>query len=278
VKRLMGLVVCMAALFGSASAAEATCFSSTPATATYADDPADSGGYAPEISTVTVSLDALCNYTVNPGIASLGEDDAVYIYIDSDGNPATGDDDGADEAVITEGSDRGKPAPVLVSWSGWRWYETTSFGPSTSPGGFTASVDRLQIAPGALTHVRVVTYAYDADFAPDEDAAALSLPAAFSTTPPPPTVLLPPPAPAVTPAAAKVPTVVSADSTCTVPNVKGKTRHAAEKLLLGRHCAVALSVVSRSSARVRKGLVIDSLPGKGTTTSKRVKLLISKGR
>ena len=287
-KRLLGLCVCIAAIFGTAGVAQATCYSSLPATANFVDDPADGHG-APEITSVWATVDGNCTLTVNPGIADLDDGNAVYIYIDRDGNPATGSAalGGADEVVVTNGGRDGNGAPVLGLWDGQVfWYGSIPLGTAPAPGAFTASLDRLLITPGATISIRVVAVADrddngPADLAPALGAAPLSLLVYYDTTPRPPT-FVPPSGPVggnpeVTP---KAPTAapVATVAGCTVPNVKGKSRNAAEKLLLRAHCAVALSAAGHTSKTVRKGMVIDSTPGKGAKTAKRVKLLISTGK
>jgi hypothetical protein len=77
--------------------ADAACTSSTPSTASYVDSPADGdAGLAPEIVAVAAATSPGCGVGVQAVLADatspgeLVEGDAVGIYLDTDGNPATG--------------------------------------------------------------------------------------------------------------------------------------------------------------------------------------------
>src|SRR5437868_6163710 len=102
------------------SAADATCYSSTPGSIALGDSPNDAeGGLAPEIKIVTASVDAECRYSVDPGITEpLKAGDSVLEYVNVDGNAATGSQEfgGADAAVASLGVDGPDPAPRLGRW------------------------------------------------------------------------------------------------------------------------------------------------------------------
>jgi hypothetical protein len=274
--------VCAAALLGWAGAAQATCYTSVPASVAFADDPADSP-LAPEVTLIHASVDASCNLTVDPGVAAIDYGEKVGVYIDRDGNPATGDAAlfGADEAITSVGGLHGSwSAPLLAQWTGEDFeYGPQPLGTSAAPGAFTASLDRLLITPGATIHLSVISWGVnlDTDYAP-ERPSSIALPVLFDTNPRPP-VFVPPPAPAPAPAPESTPKVPAPQPrpACVVPQLKGKSRHAAERLLLAHHCAVAFNAVNRTSRTVKRGLVMGSLPAKGAKTSARVKLLLSSG-
>jgi len=289
---LAAVAACTGAAFAVTTSAEAACYSSTPSSASFADSPFD-GSLAPEISTVALGLDAACTVSMNPGIDALVGDDAVFTYINRDGNVATGSPSfsGADIVVGTLGEIGADYPPILGTWNGveFTFSDSTPVGPAPSLGGFAAHVDRLGLTPGATIGVRIGTIwrgiSYDYfDFSPEPGASSIPLTVNFSTTPPPPP---PPPAPAPVPTpgstAVPLPTTPAEDegveaTGCTVPKVKGKSRAVAETRLFDADCEVAFSVVKRYSNTVRKGRVIGTSPGTGDITSKRVKLIVSKGR
>lgn len=275
------------ALFGATTTAEAACYGSTPSAMTFADSPFDGEvGLAPEITTVSMAVDGACNYSVNPGLTlPLIDDDFVFIYVDRDGNAATGSLNwgGADVVVGTVGGTYGDSPPLLGVWNGAQFTFTDTSPAGTAPfhGGFSATLDRLGVAPGVTTGVQVRTDwngTYDTynDYAPDTNVS-IPLAVNYSTAPPPPPPPPPPPAPA--PAPAPLPSAPVADAQgCTIPNVKGRTRDAAETRLFNADCEVAFTVVKRYSNTIRKGRVIGTSPGTGIITTKRVKLIVSKGR
>ena len=170
------LIACLAAagaLLGTAPAAHAACGTSTPASTTFADARADAGT-APELTDVTVALDAACRFSVNPGISVFSEDGVVLTFIDRDGNAATGSPDfnGSDVAVATFGFGG---APLLAVWDGEDLVFTDEIadGTTPTPGGFSVGVDQLAIEPGVTAAVRVVSMLFTED---DEE---------FSSTGPP---------------------------------------------------------------------------------------------
>lgn len=275
-----------------APAAQATCLSSTPSAATFADDPFDGDELAPEITTISVGLDAACTVSMDPRIDALVGDDAVFTYIDRDGSPATGSQlfGGADVVVGTLGEIGEDYPPILGTWNGveFTFSDPAPVGSVPSLGGFAAHVDRLGLTPGTTIGVQVATvwrgtYGNYVDMAPEPGAGSIPLAVNFSTAAPPPPPPPPAPTPVPTPVATPVPSFAVPEAEaqpagCTVPRVKGRTRAAAESRLFDADCEVAFSVVKRYSSTVRKGRVIGSTPGAGATTTKRVKLIVSKGR
>jgi hypothetical protein len=284
--RATALCACAGAFLAAAPGAQAACTSSTPATTTFADGRTDAGR-APELTDVTVSLDAACRFSMSPGIETFTEEAVLLTFIDRDGNATTGSADfgGADVLVATLGE--AGTAPVLGIWDGadFVFIDEIAGATTPSPGGFSAGVDHLAIEPGATVGVRVVSMRYDdededltLDWAPEPDAAAgILLPALYEGTAivpsvPPPALDPEPTAPTVTPPAPR-PTVAS----CTVPKVKGRSRAAANERLARTGCRTTATVVRRYSPSVRKGRVIGTTPRTGTRTGKRVKLIVSKG-
>ncbi len=225
-----------------------------------------------------------CNYAVNPGVDALIGDDAVFVYIDRDGDPATGDalDHGADIVVGTLGEIGPESPPLLGVWNGaqFTFTDPAPVGGAVGVGGFSATLDRLGIPAGVTTGITVATiyeglYSNYIDVAPDLGAAsAIPLAVAYSTTPPPP-----PPAPAPQPIAAPAPAPAAApvaDQGCVVPSVKRRTRDAAELRLFDADCAIASSAL-RVYSSVPKGRVIRTIPASGVRTTRSVRLVLSKG-
>ena len=292
-KKLVGIVVFGAALFGGANAAHAACYSSTPATAAFADSPNDAevtpngDAAAPEITTVTASLDASCNLTVDANLpAAFEPGDWVTVFINRDGNTATGDMNhwGADIAVFSASD----VAPRLDTWVGMDYVPGAGIGSSPKSGAFKATIDELGIPANILAGTVHITlesgYQDEAgelyfDYAPN-GLDSMPLKVAYSTSAP---VVTPTPTPTPVPVvapkpAAPAPMPAPAVATCTVPKVKGATRAAAKSKLEKAKCKPAASIVRKYSSSVRKGRVIGTTPGAGATASAPVKLIISKGR
>ncbi len=185
------------------------CGGSTPATQTYADSIFDGDGttetsLAPELGTVTLSVDAACavrgTVTLHGEFPDLHSNDMVGYYLDTDGNRATGSAtfDGADHAVVILGQPGADAAPQLLPWSPalatFDVGRRVSLAPQ-APFGFVAGVDQLHIANGTSVGARVgsihsgLYYDYF-DFAPDSGLAPFRLGVAFgvpaSAAPPAP--------------------------------------------------------------------------------------------
>jgi hypothetical protein len=275
------LVITLAVLAVLPGTADAACTSSTPSSMTYADSPADGDfGLAPEILSVVASTDATCRIAVQDVIAGtvapgdLIEGEAVGIYLDTDGNAATGSPlwDGADRVAIIAGATGPDLGPGLGVWNG----ATFSFvgTPPLTPvgaGGFAATPDQLGMAASASVGIRTATIwtgVYDtySDFAPEVFDPSFRFPVAFSTAapvppPPPPTKTAPPPA--------------KTRSSCTVPRVRRLTTRRARRLLRSAGCRYR---VVRVRSRLAAGRVVSSRPSAGRRTNGTVLVRVSRGR
>lgn len=267
-----------AAMLAGTATANAACTSSTPSATAYADPIDGELGLAPEITTVRVGVDTTCHYVVDPGVPyPLVDGDGVFVYVDVDGNPATGSAvmRGADIAIATVGVGTSVSPPMRGVWNGstFAFSDPAPVGTSVGNGGFSASVDALPIAPGAVTNVMLGSLwvgDFDAyfDFAPD--TGVITLPVGYST--------VAPPAPA--PVAQKVTYTAQAPAParCTVPNVKGMTVDRARSRIRSGGCSVASAPRSAYSATVRRGRVIGTSVAAGADTSRTVRLIVSKGK
>ena len=290
-RRLKAAFVVAAAAASTAalpSAASAACYTSTPQSVTHADSLFDGElGLAPEIGTVVAAVDASCGYSVNPDIRQgmLIEDDSVFIYIDTDGNPATGDSifTGADRVVGTLGAMASETPPMMGTWNG------TSFsfvgGPTfaaTSVGGFSAHLDALGIPSGTVTRLQVGSMyrgIYDnySDFAPEPSQSPMSLGASYSTTPPAPPPPPPPPPPVQQTAGS---TNLAEDDEirpCVVPRVKGRSASSARRRIRADGCDV-YGTRRKYSKKVRVGRVIGTDPAAGVRTVDEVEIIVSRGK
>ena len=276
------LILALAVLAVLPGAAHAACTSSTPYTQSYADSPADGElGLAPEIVSVVAATDAACRVTVQSVLAGyaapgdLIDGDAVGIYLDTDGNAATGSPlwDGADRAVIIAGMAGPDLGPGLGVWDG----ATFSFDGTPAPapvgaGGFTATPDQLGMAAPASVGIRTATLwagVYDtyADFAPEVFDPPFRFPVVFSTARPSP----PPPAPS--PPTTTPPVTTSSD--CTVPRVKRLRARKARRRLRTAGCRYR---VVRVRSRRPAGRVVSTRPRAGRRTSRVVLVRVSRGR
>jgi hypothetical protein len=296
---LLAIAAAAATTFATAATAQAACSSSTPANQVFADDAHDAElGIAPEIGSVTATVDAACNYRVDPGIAySLWEDDAVFIYIDTDGSAGTGDPvlGGADIAVGTFGTPSGQMLPLRGDWDGegFAFTDPEPFGYRVAYGGFRATVDELGIAPGAVTQIIVATVSLRgdelyADFAPEPDAGRIALPANYVLAPPPvasptpvPSGLLPtrPRTPRVRPSAPpRTLVTIAPKAPCAVPKTKGLTVGAARTRLRAAGCSVATATTAAYSPTVRRGRVVGTTVPAGRASASAFRLIVSKGK
>jgi hypothetical protein len=299
---LLAIAAAAATTFATAATAQAACSGSTPANQVFADDAHDADlGIAPEITTVTATVDAECNYRVDPGIASsLWEDDAAFIYVDTDGSAATGDPvlGGADIAVGTFGTPSGQLLPLRGDWDGegFAFTDPEPFGYRVANGGFRATVDELGIAPGAATQIIVATLSLRgddlyADFAPEPDAGRIALPVNYMLAPPPvaspapvPGGLLPtrPRTPRVRPSAPQRTFVTIAPKApkapCAVPKTKGLTVGAARTRLRAAGCSVATATTAAYSPTVRRGRVVGTTVPAGRASASAFRIIVSKGK
>jgi hypothetical protein len=258
--------------------ADAACTSSTPSTASYADSPADGdAGLAPEIVAVAAATNAGCGVgvqavlanAINPG--DLIEGDAVGIYLDTDGNPATGSPlwEGADRVVIIVGQAGPDLGPGLGVWDGVDFSFVGA--PMLAPvgaGGFAATVDQLGMPAPATVGIRAGAIwegVYDiyGDFAPEVLDPSFRFPVAFSTVAP-----SPPSPPTTTPPSAT-------KDGCTVPHVKRMRAAKARRRMRAAGCRYR---VVRVRSRIRAGRVVSTRPTAGRRTTKRVVIRVSRGR
>src|SRR3954454_19801966 len=96
----------LALVFGPATSSFASCYSATPASQSFSDPIGDAdSGLAPDITSINVQVGGSCSITAGSPLGSLIEGDAVFIYLDTDGNPNTGETvfGGADRVVGTLG-------------------------------------------------------------------------------------------------------------------------------------------------------------------------------
>jgi len=274
------LVLALIVLAVVPGTAEAACTSSTPSTASFADPVADGDlGLPPEIVTVVATTDAACRLSVQDVLAGatapgdLIDGDAVGIYLDTDGNAATGSPlwDGADRAVIIVGMAGPDLGPGLGVWDG----ATFSFAgaPALTPvgaGGFVATPDQLGMAGPAVIGIRTATIwtgVYDTygDFAPEVLDPSFRFPVAFSTAVPSP----PSPPPTTTPPPVRTTT------SCTVPRLKRLRTNAARRRLRSAGCRYR---VVRIRSRLKAGRVVSTRPAAGRRTSRTVVVRVSRGR
>ena len=267
-------VVAVAAMFTATASANAACTSSTPSAAAYTDPVDGELGLAPEIRTVKVSVDATCHYVVDPGIATpLADGDGVFVYIDTDGNPATGAAEvgGADAAIVTVGLGTTVSPPLRGVWDGEMFVfdDTTPAGTSVGNGGFSASVDALAIPSGATTNLmlgslRVTEDDVLLDLAPD--AGAISLPVTWSAAAP------------VTKRTDLYTAQAPAAAACTVPRTKGMTVQRARARVRSRGCSVGTVVQRAYSASVKRGRVVGTSIAAGRDARGTVRLIVSRGK
>ena len=277
------LILALAVLAVLPGTAHAACTSSTPSTRSYADSAADGElGLAPEIVSVVATTDADCRVTVQDVLAGavapgdLIDGDAVGIYLDTDGNAATGSTlwGGADRAVIIVGMAGPDLGPGLGVWDG----ATFSFAgtPPLAPvgaGGFAATPDQLGMAAPAAVGIRTATLwtgVFDsyADFAPEVLDPPFRFPVAFSTAVPSPPPAPPPPPPATTPPVRTI-------SGCTVPGVKRLRMRKARRRMRAAGCRHR---VVRVRSRRAAGRVVSTRPRAGRRTSRIVRVRVSRGR
>jgi hypothetical protein len=285
------LVLCgaLGVLLCGAPAAQAACTGATPSNTSFDDAANDVEGVGPDLTKLTLSLDAACTFAFNPGLSGLTLDDWVFTYIDRDGNTATGDPElfGTDLITLTL-SDGRETATVMAAWDGSDYVvdESTIIETAPAPGGFSISVDRLGIPPGTTPAFRVAAIRlgetdFGIDVAPDT-ATPITLPVNYVGTPILPTFPAPSPQPnpetpspnpqlPIVPPASVVPG-------CTVPKVSGRSLAVAKRRLAASGCSRAATVTRRYSNTVPKGRVIGTTPGTGKRTTKKVKLIVSKGK
>jgi len=241
------------ALAASASTAAATpCGTSTPATNTAYDSPADGdSGLAPEISAITLTVDGSCNISIVLTLdGSLIYGDSHIIYVDTDGNPATGNPtfDGSDVAVITIGRTGVDDAPVMTTWNGTGWTTGARLTPSANSWGFVTRIDTLGIANPTTITAQAGTmyegyYSNYFDWIPDVGYAPVPLSVAFAAPAPPPA-----PAPVAAPVTPAAPAAPSAACTTAKTALSSVT---ATIITTQRQRAKAKTKAARTKANAR---------------------------
>lgn len=280
-------VACVLAAVAPQAAAAAPCVSSTPAVVSLADAPADAEAGAPEISAVRAAVNADCTVSIRMTVENrdaLRPDDALLVYLNTDGNAATGARSfgGADQGVGLVADEDGPGYLALLG----RWdpaAEAIDFENATeldiSPAGwfgFTAGIDELGLRADSTLGISIAALSEPdgeiaLDFAPDDEGGALTLPIAFSTTastaPAPPTTT--PTAPGGRDQIVR--------RTCKVPKTKHRTVTAARKALRAAGCRVG-KTRARYGTTVRKGRVVATLPaaGKRIAATRPVTILVSR--
>lgn len=272
--RLAVLVVAafVAALTAApAQAAPAACVSATPQAVSLVDQADDAEAGAPEVTNVNAQVKADCTVSVRLGIANrtrLLADDAVLVYLNTDGNSSTGAKSfgGADQGVGLVADEDG---PGYIALLG-RWdasaeaidfENATELDISTTGGfGFTAGIDELGVASGTSLGLSVAALSEPdgeiaLDFAPDDEGGVLALPIAFSTTATRDTTSTT--SPTQTPTRDGI-----VRRTCRVPKLKGRTLAGARKALKAAGCRTGRTR-GRYGTDMRKGRVVTSLPAAG---------------
>jgi PASTA domain len=275
--RLVAVTVATFAIVAvSPAGARAACLHSTPASASFTDDPFDGElGLAPELTYVDMSLGAACEVVVTPKLgdrsetAGLIRDEAVATYIDSDGNPSTGAPvwDGADRVVVVVGQNGADLPPVLGTWTegGFSFADAVTL-PVVGAAGFTATLDQLG-APGPTTlGIRVASswsglYGTYDDRAPAPGAPSYAFPIIFAAGVPGPAAVATPSTPA------PVASAKGRRASCTVPNVRRLTAAAARRKLRRAGCR---SRVVRIRGLSRSGRVVSTSPRAGAQTRRTV--------
>lgn len=286
---LLGAILVAALVLGGPSAANAACYSSTASDTRFDDAVGDAeAGLSPDILGVVALTDASCGIGIGVALdrgsaeGALLAGDSVGIYINVDGNKATGSPtwDGADRVVIIAGASGPDFPPTLGVWNGSEFSfagarELTPAG----AGGFVSDFDELGVASPTTLGIQTIAMwegVYDnyADFAPDVAVSPFSFPVRFSTTAPqPPPARLPIKPPSTTPeeesGSRRQP------RRCKVPKLKGHTRKSAVRRLRRARCKYRFVTTKRGR---RPGRVVSTSPAAGRRTSRRVIVRITASR
>jgi hypothetical protein len=250
-----------------AMAAPATCVSATPAVVTLDDGASDGEPGAPELGAVRAQVNADCTVTVRLTVnnrPALRADDALLVYLNTDGNPATGarsfgggdqgvgivsDEDGPGYLALLGAWD---PKAEAIDFENARELDVTPTG-----FGFTAGIDELRLRSGSSLGISVAGLSEPdgeiaLDFAPDDEGGSLSLPIAYTTT-----ATAAGPGTTVEPQRGQL-----VRRTCKVPRVKGRTITAARRAIRAAGCRVGRTR-ARYGTDVRRGRVVSTLPSPG---------------
>jgi PASTA domain-containing protein len=284
-----GMAAALALMIAPASS-QAACYSSTPNTQVFADSPFDGdSGLAPELAGVGIAVDSGCGVVADPVVVNrpfgLFDGDGVGIYIDTDGNPATGSPiwNGADRVIITAGSNVADLPPGLGVWNGTTFsFAANPFLPKVGDAGARATIDQLGIAAPATVGVRVASiwsgiFNTYGDFAPEPLVPSFAVPVSFSNQAPPVVTPAPAPAPAPVPVAAPVTTPSVAPKpakACRVPSVRGMPANRARAKLKAAGCRYTIKAVT---SKTREGRVVSLSRQAGTKTTATIVVKVSRG-
>jgi hypothetical protein len=192
---LLATAATIALLAAGTASARAACTSSTKTDRAFPDAVGDDDdGLAPDISGVIVVMNETCDVAGTISTAddrdSMIDGESAAQYLDTDNNPATGDDvfTGADRVIITIGEIGPDSLPHVGVWNSSTG--TYDFDLAADPidvgiGGWAYGVDSLGLKPAALGVYGGAIYegVYDTygDFAPEPGRPAFSFPVAYST-------------------------------------------------------------------------------------------------
>jgi hypothetical protein len=271
----------------SPSALAAQCASSTPASVTYPDAAKDTRnadgtpavvGFAPDFTAVNIAVDSACAMTLSYHLnRPSGEDwlfgrESVGVFLDTDGNPGTGDV-GFDRALITLGNSFGRESSQLASWNGSGWVAQDIAAIPGSGGAQRLTFDALGIGASTTVNARAISNWSNPsgpdrdhfDFAPDDGAVGVPVALAGPVVSPTPS---PTPAP-------PTPTEPTPPAWCKVPKVRGLTLAQAKKRLSAAGCRS--KVVRARNRSMRRGRVSKTSPRAGRTTTGEVSVTVSRG-
>lgn len=268
-----------------AATAAAPCVSATPQAVTQADASSDAEPGAPEISAIRAAVGADCTVSVRLTIENrdaLRPDDALLVYLNTDGDPSTGADSfgGGDLGVGLIADEDGPgylallgtwdPAAQSIDFEDAREIDVTTGGGF----GFTAGIDELGVRSGGTLGISVAALSEPdgeiaLDFSPDEEGGVLALPLTFSTT-------------AAAPAGTTTKTPSGKERlvrrTCRVPKkLTGRTVTAVRRKLRRAGCRPG-RLRARYGTSVRTGRVVGVLPRSGARISanRPVTILVSR--
>lgn len=252
----------------AAIAAPATCVSATPTVVALDDAAQDAEPGAPELSAIRAQVSADCTVTVRLTVdnrTALRADDALLVYLNTDGDPATGARSfgGGDRGVgIVADEDGPGHLALLGAWDAKAeaidFEHARELDVTRTGFGFTAGIDELRVRSGGALGISVAALSEPdgeiaLDFAPDDEGGALALPVTYATT-----------ATAVAPATAGAPPRGPlVRRTCRVPSVKGRTVAAARRAIRAAGCRVGRTR-ARYGTDVRAGRGVATLPAAGS--------------
>jgi hypothetical protein len=245
------------------STAEAMpCAASTPVQLTTADGAADESDArgnpdpartAPDISSVDVSADAQCQLTfgvtlgdhaTSPGALLAGH--RIRMWLDTDGDPATGDVDGADVLVMSSTLRNGIDHSAIWVWIGNQFYLRRTLSPAAPWARRTLSFAWLGITRPAMLRVYATADTTDALYR--DSSASFDVPIQFSG-----------------------PTPYPRARECRVPSTRGLALRPAIDRLMNAGCPFHALGGNTS------GRAFGTKPAAGTSTSGSVALYLSRG-